>query len=95
MVHTPQFNGKQEGAFNGLPNLRCPRNGKRTNHLLKNRFCFHQDHWAHAKHAAGKVMEVAPPARIPANKVVVRPRFAGVHGRNAQALAGTLVRAFC
>ena len=40
-------------------------------------------------------MEVAPPARIPANKVVVRPRFAGVHGRNAQALAGTLVRAFC
>ncbi len=40
-------------------------------------------------------MEVVPPARIPANKVVVRPRFAGAYGRDAQTLAGTLVRAFC
>jgi hypothetical protein len=27
----PQFNGKQEGStYSGLPNLRCPRNGKWT-----------------------------------------------------------------
>jgi hypothetical protein len=31
VVHTPQFNGKQEGyAKHGVPNLRCPRNGKWT-----------------------------------------------------------------
>jgi hypothetical protein len=35
----PQFNGKQEGMpANGVPNLRCPRNGKRTNFLKKFRF---------------------------------------------------------
>ena len=38
MVHRPQFNGKQEGAFNRPPNLRCPRNGKRTNHLPDSAF---------------------------------------------------------
>jgi len=32
VVHTAQFNGKQEGqADNSQPNLRCPRNGKWTN----------------------------------------------------------------
>jgi len=35
----PQFNGKQEGMpANGVPNLRCPRNGKRPNFLKKFRF---------------------------------------------------------
>ncbi|MEY4506802.1 MAG: hypothetical protein RL297_1380 [Pseudomonadota bacterium] len=30
VVHTPQFNGKQEGrvARSATPNLRCPRNGQ-------------------------------------------------------------------
>jgi hypothetical protein len=32
VVHTPQFNGKQEGELGkSNPNLRCPRNGKWTN----------------------------------------------------------------
>mgnify|MGYP003432688605 CR=1 FL=1 len=94
MVHRPQFNGKQEGAFNRPPNLRCPRNGKRTNHLLKNRFCFHQDHWAHAKHAAGKVMEGAPPARIPANTVASRA-FQGKRSLVTHMLAGKPARVVC
>jgi len=71
VVHTPQFNGKQEGlAVNSEPNLRCPRNGKWTNLFdfaaitATERF----------EHALGKAMAVVPPARIPANKVDARLR---------------------
>ena len=43
VVHTPQFNGKQEGqADQAEPNLRCPRNGKWTN---LDRFRCDQGHW--------------------------------------------------
>ena len=46
------------------------------------------------EHALGKAMKVAPSARIPANKVNSRVVF-GLAVRNAHALAGKLVRAFC
>jgi hypothetical protein len=36
VVHTPQFNGKQEGKFTlNRPNLRCPRNGKQTRNPVR------------------------------------------------------------
>jgi len=40
VVHTPQFNGKQEGyvARSTRPHLRCPRNGQ-TDEFYKLRFC--------------------------------------------------------
>jgi hypothetical protein len=70
-----------------VPNLRCPRNGKWTNHFdsasitATERF----------EHTLGKAMEVGPPARIPANTVVARL----ARNRDAQALSGTTVRVFC
>jgi hypothetical protein len=82
-----QFNGKQEGeADASQPNLRCPRNGKWTN-LADSASITATERY---EHALGKAMEVVPPARIPANKVVARVRAAVT----AQAPSGTTVRVF-
>jgi hypothetical protein len=73
VVHTLQFNGKQEGRLTpSQPNLRCPRNGKQTRHLspLQVAPLSSLNHWTAPR--SGKVMKVVLPARIPANKVVVR-----------------------
>jgi hypothetical protein len=50
-----------------VPNLRCPRNGKRTRRL-RLRLCFR----SLEKRFSGKAARVAPQARIPANEVVCR-----------------------
>jgi hypothetical protein len=72
-------------VFNTHPNLRCPRNGKWTSRKAP---LSPSSHWASEK-AAGKAVKVVPPARIPANKAVVRK-----HGHNAHALSGKTVRVF-
>src|SRR6218665_3980970 len=56
VVHMPQFNGKQEGAvvIHGAPGLRCPRNGKRTNHPIPSPI--HTPLCALANKAHGKAM---------------------------------------
>ena len=79
VVHMPQFNGKQEGPFTPIgPNLRCPRNGKQTRDPKP--FWFaplpSRSHWIAGLVKGlcpGKAMEVDLSARIPANKVEVRP----------------------
>jgi hypothetical protein len=83
VVHTPQFNGKQEeiNAMRGgvsrpasalISNLRCPRNGKRTNAApceIQGRIQFSSSATERFEHALGKAMRTVPSARIPANKV--------------------------
>lgn len=83
-----QFNGKQEdadatharsdrAASAEASNLRCPRNGKRTNdvdqHQRKLVMCLHlllsSQATERLEQAHGKAMRVAPRARIPANIV--------------------------
>jgi hypothetical protein len=86
----PQFNGKQEGKpANGVPNLRCPRNGKRTN-FSRNSTPITRSHWARLNSAPGKAMEVDPQARIPANTVAARPKERAAVTPNV--LAGKPVR---
>lgn len=80
-----------------LPNLRCPRNGK-TDECPADTFCWPIQLSSFAtetpEQGLGKAMKAAPLARIPANKVnacvLKKTRV-----RNAHALAGKPVRAFC
>jgi hypothetical protein len=71
----PQFNGKQ-GATRDTreANLRCPRNGKRSDVTAGVKACniirasSNPSHWArYDTSAPGKADESDPPARIPAN----------------------------
>jgi hypothetical protein len=80
VVRTLQFNGKQGGKVGlvdqvkrYLPNLCCPRNGKWSNlaSLLDSASITATERF---EHMLGKAMEVVPPARIPANKVVARQK---------------------
>src|SRR3954466_4807356 len=66
----PQFNGKQDAkpSVDGQANLRCPRNGKRTNFLTEIP-PHHRSHWARLKQRAWEGDGSVPPARIPANTV--------------------------
>ncbi len=72
VVHMAQFNGKQEGRPRKA-NLTCAAPATVSGQIRKDfasitaTECLEQ--------ALGKAMGVAPPARIPANKVVVRPRI--------------------
>ncbi len=72
VVHTPQFNGKQEGcvARSTPPNLRCPRNGQ-ADELVSSSVSVNKPLVALNKRL-GRRQRLSPPARIPANKVVVR-----------------------
>jgi hypothetical protein len=55
LVHKLQFNGKQERRpFQGILNLRCPRNGQQTGFLPR----FHQMPLSALKQVLGKAMEV-------------------------------------
>jgi hypothetical protein len=58
VVHTPQFNGKQEGrvARSTTPNLRCPRNGQ-TDELLSSAFVTKAT--GRLEQATGKATKVA------------------------------------
>jgi len=84
VVHTPQFNGKQEsvkakrigpGPNAGAQtfNLRCPRNGKTDECVLPasrpGRIQLSSSATERLEQAFGKAMEAVPSARIPANKV--------------------------
>jgi hypothetical protein len=56
LVHKLQFNGKQERRpFQGILNLRCPRNGQQTGFLPR----FHQKPLSALKKVLGKAMRVA------------------------------------
>jgi len=57
VVHTPQFNGKQEGrvARSTRSNLRCPRNGQ-TDELFSSAFVTHAT--GRLEQAPGKATEV-------------------------------------
>jgi hypothetical protein len=74
VVHTPQFNGKLEGSVgNGPPNQRCPRNGKWTVCFLVPSSKTHPLSSTPLEPSGfGKVMKVAPSARIPANTAAAR-----------------------
>lgn len=84
-----QFNGKQERR-SLKANLTCAAPATVSGRIRKDSAsitateCLEQ--------ALGKAMEVVPPARIPANNLVVRLLIA--HCCNAHALAGMPVRAF-
>ena len=72
-THCSSTGSRRDKFTQNRPNLRCPRNGKQTNIAL---FCgavfrFHFSTTGR-RQTAGKVMKVALPARIPANKAVVR-----------------------
>jgi hypothetical protein len=56
-------------------------------------FSFHHSPLSTLEQGLGKAMKAVPSARIPANKVNLRPKRLRV--RNAHALAGKPVRAFC
>ena len=58
LVHGLQFNGKQGGAPQRAPNLRCPRNGKQTDRHTAVPLSS-QEPLVALKQAAGKVMKVA------------------------------------
>jgi hypothetical protein len=78
-------------AANGLPNLRCPRNGKRTNFPQEIPF-HHMKPLGASEQRAWEGDWNDPPARIPANTVAARPEERAVVTPNA--LAGTPVRVF-
>ena len=56
-------------------NLRCPRNGKTDDYKPEFLVCVQLSSLATEapEQGLGKAMRVAPSARIPANKVMVRP----------------------
>ena len=95
-VHAGQFNGKLgEVVAQTASNQRCPRNGKWTERPLntehRSRFQLPPlGGWCPTAPPPGKALKVVPPARIPANKVVVRLK---VRRREAQAPSGKAVRA--
>ena len=72
----PQFNGKQEATCDEHgANLRCPRNGKRSDFALasaKSRFALDKPLGGARNSAPGKAAKTNPPARIPANTVAPR-----------------------
>ena len=86
VVHMAQFNGKQEGRRH-TANLTCAapatvsgRTDPGSGSIMATE---------RLEHALGKAMEFVPPARIPANTVVVRAS----HSRDVHALSGKTARA--
>ena len=75
------------------PNLCCPRNGKWSNleTLLDSASITATERF---EHMLGKAMEVAPPARIPANKVITRQKISLTCNRYAHVLSGTTAKGF-
>lgn len=75
-----------------LPNLCCPRNGKWSSleTLLDSASITATERF---EHTLGKAMEVAPPARIPANKVIARQKSL-IGNRYAHVLSGTTAKGF-
>jgi hypothetical protein len=74
----PQFNGKQEGfalQSDQIFNLRCPRNGKTNESCNHFWLCIQLSSLATEtpEQGLGKAMKAVSSARIPANKVMVRP----------------------
>jgi hypothetical protein len=70
----PQFNGKQGAPpHRGMANLRCPRNGKRTN-FARNSVPSSKPLDALPKQTRLGRRWNCPPARIPANKEEARPQ---------------------
>jgi len=65
----PQFNGKQEG-LPSIANLTCAAPATVSGRIPRDSASITATE--RSEHALGKAMEVVPPARIPANKVVAR-----------------------
>ncbi len=95
VVHTLQFNGKLGGSVcNDLPNQRCPRNGKWTVRFWCLASKAHPLSSTPLKPSGfGKVMKVAPSARIPANTAAVRLFFE--RAAYSPTPAGKLVPGIC
>ena len=77
MVHTPQFNGKQEGCWfahgqstRATQTLTCAAPATVSGRAFTGSASITATE--RFEHALGKAMEVVPPARIPANTVEVR-----------------------
>ena len=88
----PQFNGKQEAMpLTAEANLRCPRNGKRTNSSQRDSAPSTKPLDAPETARLGRRWKYDPPARIPANTVVAS-RFG--RSRCAHISAGKPGRAF-
>jgi len=69
VVHTPQFNGKQEGVPSAA-NLTCAAPATVSGRVAARLAAITATE--RFEHALGKAMAVVPPARIPANKVAAR-----------------------
>jgi hypothetical protein len=77
----PQFNGKQEGKSHGI-DLTCAApatvSRREAGHNLPSHSAFITQPLDDITLSSGKAMKVVLPARIPANKVVVRPATAAL-----------------